>query len=1020
MTAGRKISNGSNNIGDVLVVGGGISGIQAALDLAGTGFKVYLVDKSPAIGGKMSQLDKTFPTNDCSMCIESPKFIECSRHPNIEILTNTEIMRVEGKAGDFRVTLNKKPRYVDEDRCTGCTTCVEYCPVQVPDKYNQNMSLTKAVHIHFSQAVPLFTYIDPDTCLFLQDEKCNICVGVCQHHAIDLHQKSEKLEIEVGAVVLAPGYETFDPAVRGDFGYGTMKNVVTSLEFERILSATGPYEGEILRPSDGKHPHHIAWIQCVGSRQVIPGGNTYCSSVCCAYTQKQVILAKDHYADLKATVFHNDVRAFSKDFERYYQRAANLPDVRYIRSYVSIGKEIADSQNVTIRYATDDDGVHEEEFDLVVLSVGLSPPKDAADIADKFGIELNKHGFCKTNPLNPIETSREGIFVSGAFQGPLDIPESVVAASGAGALCGQLLAYQRGKLSREREYPPERDVTEEEPKVGVFVCHCGANIGRVVNVPSVVEYASKLDHVAHAQESLFACSTDNAQQIADVIRDNGLNRVVIAACTPRTHEPLFRDTVREGGVNQYFMDMANIREHCAWVHSREKDEATAKAKDIVRMSVARTSLLQPLQEIDLPINKAVLVIGGGVAGMTSALNMAEQGFEVYLVEKDKDLGGMARRLHYTLDRVDVQAYLGELTAKVYKHPSIHVATDTTIKEVAGYVGNFTSKLKWHGRMREIRHGAVIIATGAEEYKPTEYLYGQDERVLTQLELEDRLVKQEDAVMNAQTLVMIQCVGCRNAERNYCSRVCCSQAIKNALKLKQAKPETEIFMLFRDMRTYGYKEDYYREAASQGVRFIRYEPENKPVVEPVEAEGRNVLRVSVPDPILGQELILDADLVALAAAVIPSSTSPELSRLFKVPLNPDGFFQEAHVKLRPVDFAADGVFLCGTAHYPKHLPETIAQAYGAAGRVIGVLSKDSVTVTGAICDVNEDACVACAGCITACTYDAIDFYETPQGKKAHVNPVLCKGDGLCNAKCPTGAIYLKHYTNEEIFAQIDAA
>ncbi len=1018
----RKPVNGHMNesLGDVLVVGGGISGIQASLDLAGSGFKVYLVDKSPAIGGKMSQLDKTFPTNDCSMCIESPKFIECSRHPNIDILTNTEIMRVEGKAGDFRITLNRKPRYVDEDRCTGCTTCVEYCPVQVPDKYNQSLSLTKAVHIHFSQAVPLFTYIDPDTCLFLQDEKCNICVGVCQHHAINLHQKPEKLEIDVGAVVLAPGYETFDPAVRGDFGYGRMKNVVTSLEFERIISATGPYEGEILRPSDGEHPHHIAWIQCVGSRQVIPGGNSYCSAVCCAYTQKQVILAKDHYPELKATVFHNDVRAFSKDFERYYQRAANLPDVRYIRSYVSTGREIPDSENVTIRYATDDDGVHEEEFDLVVLSVGLSPPKDAADLAAKFGIELNKHGFCKTNPLNPIETSRPGIFVSGAFQGPLDIPESVVSASAADALCGQLLAYQRGKLSREREYPPERDVSQEEAKVGVFVCHCGANIGRVVNVPSVVDYASRLDHVVHAQESLFACSTENAQQISDVIRDKGLNRVVIAACTPRTHEPLFRDTLREGGVNQYFLDMANIREHCSWVHSREKDEATAKAKDIVRMSVARTSLLQPLQEIKLPIDKAVLVIGGGVAGMTSALNMAEQGFEIYLVEKEPDLGGMARRLHYTLDGIDVQAYLAELIAKVYKHPAIHVAAGTTIREVAGYVGNFTSKVKWRGRVREIRHGAVVIATGAEEYKPSEYLYGQDARVLTQLELEDRLVKQDETVTKAQSLVMIQCVGCRNAERNYCSRVCCSQAIKNALKLKATNPAADIYLLFRDMRTYGYQEDYYREAASQGVRFIRYEPERPPVVETAEAEGRPVLRVSVPDPILGQELTLDADLVALAAAVVPAASSPELSQLFKVPLNPDGFFQEAHVKLRPVDFAADGVFLCGTAHYPKHLPETIAQAYGAAGRVIGVLSKDSVIATGAICDVDEDACVACAGCITACTYDAIDFHETPRGKKAHVNPVLCKGDGLCNAKCPTGAIYLKHYTNAEIFSQIDAA
>ena len=1009
-----------SNMGDVLVVGGGISGIQSALDLADTGFRVYLVDKSPAIGGKMSQLDKTFPSNDCSMCIESPKFIECSRHPNIEILPLTEVIRVEGEVGSFKVTLNRKPRYVIADRCTGCTSCVEYCPAQVPDPYNENLSLAKAVHIHFSQAVPLITYIDPETCLYHKDEKCNICVGVCQHKAIDLHQKPEKRELEVGSVVLAPGYDVFDPSIRGDFGYGRIKNVVTSLEYERIISATGPYEGEIRRPSDGKHPHRIAWIQCVGSRQVIPGGNTYCSSVCCAYTQKQVILSKDHSPDLDATVFHNDIRAFSKDFERYYQRAEKLSDVRFIRSYVSIGREIPETGNVTIRYATDSEGVKEEEFDMVVLSVGLNPPKDAAGLAQKFGIELESHGFCKTSPLNPNATTRKGIFVSGAFTGPMDIPESVYGASGANALCGQLLAAQRGKLSREREYPPERDVSEEEPRVGVFVCHCGANIGRVVNVPSVVDYASGLDNVVHAQESLFACSTENAQDISKAIREHGLNRVVIAACTPRTHEPLFRDTVREGGINQYFFDMANIREHCSWVHSREKEDATSKAMDIVRMSVARTSLLEPLQELDLPINKAALVIGGGVAGMTSALNMAEQGFEVYLVEKEADLGGMARRLRYTLEGIDVQAWLKDMTHKVYRHPSIHVSTSASIQEVSGYVGNFKTRIRTEGRVKDINHGAVIIATGATEYKPAEYLYGENERVMTLLELEDQISKEDEAVVNAQSLVMIQCVGCRNEERNYCSRVCCSQAVKNALKLKEGNPDMDIYIIFRDMRTYGFKEDYYRAAADKGIMFIRYEPQAPPLVEAAEEGGRQMLKVNIADPILGQQLELDADYVALAAAVLPSDTGSELSKLFKVPLNPDGFFQEAHVKLRPVDFAADGVFLCGMAHYPKHLSEAISQAYGAAGRAINVLSKDSVTATGAICDVNENNCVACGACISCCAYDAIDFYETAAGRKARVNPILCKGDGLCNAKCPTQAIYLKHFTDEEIFRQIDAA
>ncbi len=1012
-------SPGERNFGDVMVVGGGISGIQASLDLADSGFKVYLVEKSPAIGGKMSQLDKTFPTNDCSMCIESPKFIECNRHPNIEVLTYTEVERVEGEAGDFKVTLIKKPRYIREDRCTGCTTCVEYCPVNVPDKYNQNFSLNKAIHIYFSQAVPLITYINPETCLYLQGEQCNICMGVCKNKAIDLHQEEEKLEIEVGAIVLSPGYEIFDPNLKNDYGYGKMENVVTSLDFERLLCATGPYEGEILRPSDKKHPHKIAWIQCVGSRRVTPGDNSYCSAVCCTYTQKQVILAKDHDPELEAAVFHNDIRSYGKDFERFYQRAENLPGVRFIRSYVSIGKEIPETKNVTIRYATYEDGVKEEEFDMVVLSVGLNHPDDVEALANKFGIELDSYGFCKTNPVNPIETSRPGIFVSGAFQGPIDIPESVMTASGADALSSQLLAYRRGKLNREREYPPERDVSGEEPRVGVFVCHCGANIGRVVDVPSVVEYASTLDNVVHAQESIFACSTDSARQIADTIREKGLNRVVVAACTPRTHEPLFRDTCREGGINPYFFEMANIREHCSWVHSREQKDAAQKAKDIVRMSVARTAFLEPLQEFELPVDKRGLVVGGGLAGMTSVLSLANQGFEVYLVEKDIDLGGMARRIHYTLEGLDVQAYLGGMIRKVYRHPSIHVSTDATITEASGYIGNFTTKVKSGGMVKEIHHGITIIATGAEEYKPTEYLYGEDDRVLTLLELEEQIAKGEGRVTNSQSLVMIQCVGCREEDRNYCSRVCCSQAIKNALKLKEINPEMDIYILFRDMRTYGFKEDYYREAADKDVKFIRYELDDKPEVEAVEEEGKPILRITVTDPILGQRLALDTDLLALAAAVIPSATSNEISKLFKVPLNPDGFFQEAHVKLRPVDFATDGIFLCGTAHYPKHITETVSQAYGAAGRAVTILTKDSVVASGAVCEVNESDCVSCGACISVCTYGAIEFVDTPQGKKARVNPVLCKGDGLCNSRCPTGAISLKHFTDEEIFCQVDA-
>jgi len=810
--------------------------------------------------------------------------------------------------------------------------------------------------------------------------------------------------------------------MRGEYGYGKFQNVVTSMDYERLLCSTGPYEGEILRASDKKHPHKIAWIQCVGSRQVNPpGGNSYCSTVCCTYTQKQVILTKDHDAEAECTIFHNDIRSYGKDFEPFYQRTERLPGIRFIRSYTSIVKENPETKNVTIRYSTPDDGVKEEEFDMVVLSVGLNPPADYEDLADKFGIELNAHEFCKTNPFNPTKTSRPGIFVSGAFQGPMDIPESVFTASGAGSQCGELLDYRRGKLTIERVYPPEKDVSEEEPRVGVFVCHCGANIGRVVGVPSTVEYALSLPNVVYAQEQLFSCAANCAKEITDMIKEKGLNRVVVAACTPKTHEPTFRDTLREAGINQYYFDMANIREHCSWVHSKEKEEATRKAKDIIRMSVARAYHLKPLQEFDLPVNKTALVVGGGIAGMTCALSIANQGHEVFLVEKESELGGMARRLHYTLEGLDVQAYLRDLIRKVHQHPSIHVYTDATITEATGYVGNFVTKVKSERGVTEIKHGISVIAVGADVYKPTEYLHGEDERVMTHLDLEERLAKGDEKVINAESLVMIQCVGCRNEERNYCSRVCCSESVKNALKLKKINPKMDIYILFRDMRTYGFSEDYYREAADKEVKFIRYEPQDKPQVEAGESEeGRPVLKVTVTDYILGNKLEIDADIIALAAAIIPSQGSKEVSQLFKVPLGPDGFFKEAHVKLRPVEFGADGVYLCGMAHYPKHITEAINQAYGSASRVLTLLSHDTVIASGSVCEVNEKKCMGCGACISACTYGAIEFRETRQGKKAVMNPVLCKGDGLCNAKCPTGAIQLKHYTDEELLAQIDAA
>jgi len=889
--------------------------------------------------------------------------------------------------------------------------------VEYPDPFNQEISDNKAVHVYFSQAIPLITYID-ESCLYLKDKKCDICRGVCQAGAIDFKMTVEKTDVNVGAIILSTGIEPFDPSVKDEYGYTKMQNVVTSMDYERLLSSTGPYDGAVLRDSDKKHPKKIAWLQCVGSRRVVEGENSYCSGVCCTYTQKQVILTKDHEAEAECTIFHNDIRSHGKDFERYFQRAEQLPGVRFIRSYASVEREIPKSKNVVVRYATPDDGVKEEEFELVVLSVGLNPPNDREALAKMYGIELNSHGFSKAINSNPMKTNRPGIFVSGAFQGPTDIPESVFTASAAGAQCGELLDYRRGKLARERIYPPEKDVSQEEPKIGVFVCHCGANISGVVDVPSTVDYALTLPNVVYAQEQLFSCATNSAKEITDLAKEKSLNRVVIGACSPRTLEPLFQDTLREAGLNPYYLDMANIREHCSWVHSKQKEDATKKALDIVRMSVARASRLEPLQEFDLPVNKTALVVGGGIAGMTCALSIAKQGHEVHIVEKNKDLGGMARRLHTTLEGLDVQTYLDNLIREVYQSPLIHVSHEATVTNVSGYIGNFTTAIETEGRIKEIKHGASVLAIGAEEYKPTEYLYGQNENVFTHMELGEAIANGNDTVLNADTLVMIQCVGSRNEDRNYCSRVCCSHAVKNALKLKKKNPEMNIYILFRDMRTYGFREDSYREASDKGVMFIRYTPEDEPQVEAAKEGGKDIIKVTVSDPILGQRLELDADVLSLAAAVIPSASTQEMASMFKVALSPDEYFKEAHVKLKPVEFATDGVYLCGTAHYPKHIPETINQAYGAAGRVLTLLSKDAVVASGTVCKINPASCVGCLTCLPLCPYEAIS-YDIRNGI-CEVNKILCKGCGNCASACPSHSANLRGYEPEQLLVQIGAA
>ncbi len=999
-------------IGAVMVVGGGIAGMQASLDLANAGVKVYLVESSPAIGGKMVQLDKTFPTNDCATCIVSPRLVDVARNPNIELLTYSEVVSLTGSAGDFHVRIREKARFVDKDKCTGCGDCSRNCvwKGRVPSEYDQGMSKRAAAYIPFAQSVPLVATIDPNSCLLLTRGKCAApCQKKCGPQAIDFEQKDRETEFDVGAVIVAPGYELYDASLSEELGFGRYPNVLTSMQFERLLSASGPTRGAVLRPSDQEEPHKIAFIQCVGSRDQ---KHSYCSSVCCMYSTKEAMLAKEHAPGTDITIFMMDVRAFGKGFDAYYERARAEHGIKYVRCRPSSIKEIPSSKSMLIRYQAEDGRMLEEQFDLVVLAVGMEPTKGARALATSLGIELNSEGFCRTGEFSPLDTSKPGIFACGPFIEPMDIPDSVVTASGAAARALEMVWQSRNTLVSPKEYPPEEDHSQEEPRIGVFVCHCGTNIAGVVDVKSVAEYASHLPGVVHAETNVYACAQDNIQALKHKMKEFGLNRMIIAACTPRTHEPLFQDTMREAGLNPFLFEMANIRDQCSWVHSKEPDKATRKSKDLVRMAVARSRLLEPLYKENLGINSKAVVIGGGVAGMTAALSLAEQGFGVSLVERENELGGNLRRLRYTVSGQDTRAYVDSLVEKVKSHPLIDVMMGATVTALTGFVGNYKMTIVDATGQRVLEHGAAIVATGGREYRGDEYLYGQDSRVLTQLELEQKIADAPDEVAKAQNVVMIQCVGPAAKSGGYCSRVCCTTSLKNAIKIKEMNPAANVYVIAKDVRTYGFKENIYTEARSKGVIFLRYEEDREPMVEVVGGK----LRVTADDHLLHEPVPIDADLLVLTTGIVPSEGNDLLAPALKVPITKEGFFLEAHIKLRPVDFASEGIFVCGLAHYPKFVEESIGQALAAAARAATVLSQPQMEVGGVVAVVDPRKCAGCLTCVRVCPYRIPRINAMGV---AEIEVAECHGCGTCVAECPAKAIQLKHHRDDQIIEKAEA-